>query len=114
MQPQPQAQLTIPSRTTLRRIDDSTKKLSLVAHATREDTETLLNLEKTRKLMQWVAPESIDQDENYESALNIRHSNTGKWFLESREFQEFLSSNGGLFWIYGKREQSAASFPNTD
>jgi hypothetical protein len=71
----------------LRRIDESTKGLSLIAHATREDTETLLSLEKTRKLMQWVAPESIDPDESYESALKVRQNETGQWFLESAQFQ---------------------------
>lgn len=54
--------------------------------------------------MQWIAPESLDLDESYESALRVRQSETGKWFLESLQFQEFLSSDGGLLWVYGKRE----------
>jgi hypothetical protein len=100
----------IPSSTTLRRIDESTKTIGVIAHATREDTETLLSLQKTRELMKWVAPESIDPDESFESALKVRHRETGKWFLESVQFQEFLASDGGLFWLYGKRTQFTISF----
>ena len=94
---------------TLRRIDESTKDLSRVVQATRDYTETLISIEKTRVLMQWVAPDSIDPDESYESALKVRQGETGKWFLESVQFQEFLASDGGLLWLHGKREQSVIS-----
>jgi hypothetical protein len=96
----------------MRRIDDSTKKLNVLANTTKTNTDALLNHEHTRKLMHWVAPESIDPDESYESALKVRQSETGTWFLESVQFQEFLESEGGLFWLYGKRELSTMSSPD--
>ena len=92
----------------LRRIDDSTKEIHELAISAEENTGALLDQERTRRLMQWVAPQSIDPDESYESALKVRQSETGKWFLESEQFQDFLESDGGLFWLYGRREYSAS------
>jgi hypothetical protein len=98
----------------LRRIDDATKELNVLTTAANDKVETLFNQELTCKLIQWVAPEKIDPDESYDSALRLRQKETGKWFLESAQFENFLTSNGGLFWIYGNRKTSRDYHLNAD
>lgn len=67
-------------------------------------TDTLLSQEKSRELMPWLSPDDIDPDEDYETALQVRHFATGRWFLESPVFQKFLEGGSGLFWLYGSRK----------
>lgn len=86
----------------------------MLTTAANDKIETLFNEELTRKLIQWVAPEKIDPDESYDSAFRLRQKETGKWFLESAQFEDFLTLNGGLFWIYGNRETSCGYYLNTD
>jgi hypothetical protein len=92
------------SSATLQRIDKSARELNVLATATKDNTDALLNQEENRKLMRWVTPESIDPHESYESALRLRRAETGRWFLRSAQFEDFLESNGGLFWVHGNRE----------
>jgi hypothetical protein len=56
--------------------------------------------------MDWINPDEIDPEESFESALRLRQSATGTWFLDSVQFREFLQGTSGLFWIYGNGKYS--------
>lgn len=85
------------------------KDLNVHTSATKENVEALFSQEQTHKLMKWIAPNQVDPDESYESALRLRQKETGKWLLTSSQFEDFLAAEGGLFWIYGTGETPADS-----
>ena len=53
-------------------------------------TNDLISQERLRELMLWIAPDDIDPDDSYKSALGLRQSATGRWFLMSTQFRAFL------------------------
>jgi hypothetical protein len=85
----------------LRRIEVSANEINHHVNIVQGTTNTLLSQELLRELMHWIAPDDIDPEESYESALGLRQSATGTWFLESVQFRDFLRGTSGLFWIYG-------------
>ena len=88
----------------LRRIEVSTSAINDSVNVVQEATNALLSQERRRELMQWVAPDDLDPDESYESALSTRQYKTGIWFLESTRFKSFLVGPSCLIWIYGNRK----------
>jgi hypothetical protein len=85
----------------LRRIEASVNEINGRVNVVQGATNDLISQERLRELMLWIAPDNIDPDDSYESALGLRQSATGRWFLMSTQFRAFLGGPSGLFWIYG-------------
>jgi len=73
------------------------KELNVCTIATKDNVEALFNQEQTHKVMKWVAPNRVDPDESYKSALRLRQKETGKWFLTSSQFDDFLAGKAAFF-----------------
>ncbi|KAI0385877.1 hypothetical protein F5Y04DRAFT_268633 [Hypomontagnella monticulosa] len=52
------------------------------------------------KLHAWLSPP--DPSTNYSRALEYRHSGTGKWFLESRQYSSWKRKRNSFLWLNGK------------
>lgn len=85
----------------MRRIEASVNEINGRVNVMQGATNDLISQERLRELMLWIAPDDIDPDDSYESALGLRQSATGRWFLMSAQFRAFLGGPSGLFWIYG-------------
>ncbi|KAL9628246.1 MAG: hypothetical protein Q9164_007348, partial [Protoblastenia rupestris] len=65
-------------------------------------SERLMDLQMTenhKKVHRWLA--APDPSSNYSAAVERRCRNTGSWFLESDNYQDWLSTPGALLWLYG-------------
>lgn len=85
----------------MRRIETSVNEINGRVNVMQGAANDLISQERLRELMLWIAPDDIDPDDSYESALGLRQSATGRWFLMSTQFRTFLGGPSGLFWIYG-------------
>jgi hypothetical protein len=63
-----------------------------------------VNVDESQSVRSWLLPEGIDTQTSFEAAQNLRHPFTGKWFLNSNTFRDWLSQEGGCIWVYGIRK----------
>jgi hypothetical protein len=55
------------------------------------------------KIQNWLSPP--DPWKNYNIALESRHVDTGKWFIQSNTLSEWKCSGpSSLLWVHGKRQ----------
>lgn len=66
-----------------------------IAHAKFED---FLDDQNIAKVSQWLAP--VDVEPNHTTAKKLRHSGTGRWFLQSDIFRSWLSSDNAFLWVH--------------
>lgn len=66
-----------------------------IAHAKFED---FLDDQNIAKVNQWLSP--VDVDLNHTAAMKLRHSGTGRWFLQSSDFSDWLDSDNAFLWIH--------------
>ncbi|KAI1780680.1 hypothetical protein F4818DRAFT_396473 [Hypoxylon cercidicola] len=61
---------------------------------------TIRNMSQAHEqIIKWLSP--IDPWESYNSAVHRCHDGTGKWFLESTEFQDWRDQPGRNLWLSG-------------
>ena len=61
--------------------------------------------EKKKRLLEWLRPEEVDPDQNYEAALLSRQPSTGQWFLKSDIFNAWLEAKKSSFlWLHSIRK----------
>ena len=58
--------------------------------------------EKRSKILEWVCS-TADPSVSYANAIRTRQQGTGLWFLESKQFSDWVRSPGFL-WLYGNRK----------
>ncbi|KAF1993541.1 hypothetical protein P154DRAFT_625367 [Amniculicola lignicola CBS 123094] len=91
-------------------IDSLIKKLHTTSLATQQhvtatatNIETILTSEETKALneiLRWLA--APDRSANHEQALSQHKPGTGKWFLNSVEYNTWFSGSDPLLWLHGK------------
>lgn len=59
--------------------------------------EEFIDEQNIVKVNQWLAP--VDVEVNHLAATKLRHSGTGRWFLESEAFMKWLEQDNGFLWI---------------
>jgi hypothetical protein len=81
-----------------------------IAHQTAEDLAEIKtafshknDLEEVASVRSWLLPNGIDPETDFESASRLCHPSTGRWFLDSNTFRDWLNSGNGFFWVYGIR-----------
>ncbi|KAI1778611.1 ankyrin [Hypoxylon cercidicola] len=84
--------LTLDIKQTTEDIDDGVRALN--SHA----EEEIIN-EKINRIVEHYAPVSFS--EKHRNVLQQRQDGTGRWFLDSGEFQDWLESAGGTLWCSG-------------
>jgi len=59
------------------------------------------NADKTKReaVLKWY--KSCDPEQNHQQSREKHDPDTGKWILESEEFQSWLTSNGKSLWLHG-------------
>jgi hypothetical protein len=62
-----------------------------VSHVKRRTEQSI------QKVNEWLSP--ADVDANHKAAGKLRHEGTGKWFLKSDEFKNWLSSEDAFLWV---------------
>lgn len=61
--------------------------------------------EKEKRLLNWLRPEEVDPNQNYEAALLSRQPLTGKWFLDSDIFKTWFEAEKPSFlWLHAIRK----------
>jgi hypothetical protein len=60
--------------------------------------------EENAAVYSWLLPHGIDTNTSFEAALSLRHPSTGRWFLSSNNFQDWLKRESGRFWVHGIRK----------
>jgi hypothetical protein len=56
-----------------------------------------------KDIRKWLSPP--DPKKNYDLVLELRHGETGAWFMNSNAFLEWKVSGGSsLLWVHGKRQ----------
>lgn len=69
------------------------------------NAKTQMNQHEAREIVQWLCP--LPSDGAYaslENALHRRLPGTGKWFLQSEEFTNWIKSKSSTIWITGLRK----------
>ncbi|KAF7378350.1 Purine and uridine phosphorylase [Mycena sanguinolenta] len=65
-----------------------------------EKVENIFMNDQTHvKVRDWLKPADVSQ--NQKAAEDRHHTGTGKWFEESREFQQWKSTSSSLLWLHG-------------
>jgi hypothetical protein len=54
--------------------------------------------------MRWLSP--VDPCENHEAVLSAHQQGTGRWIIESKEFEEWSQMESSLLWLSGFRKSS--------
>ena len=63
--------------------------------------DTALEEEERISIQKWLYPDGIDSEANFVAALNLRHSETGKWLLNSKAFESWINSKNDCIWLCG-------------
>lgn len=53
------------------------------------------------EIRKWLYPDIASSDSALNFALNMRHPDTGNWFLESKEFETWKGLEEASLWVYG-------------
>jgi len=85
----------------LRSIDDISEDLHNCRIDVKSVTESLSDA-KRLAILDWISS-SVDPSRNYNRALKDREKGTGKWFLESSEYSDWVNTPGFL-WLLGIRK----------
>ncbi|KAH0161481.1 Pfs, NACHT and ankyrin domain protein, partial [Aureobasidium melanogenum] len=56
-------------------------------------------VEERRSMINWLSPP--DPSSNYHRTLDQRHSDTGRWFLESSAFKQWKADPKSFLWLHG-------------
>jgi hypothetical protein len=61
------------------------------------------NMDEVERLAirKWLHPEGISVEGSFVTALETRLSDTGKWLLNSEDFDDWKNSMHGFMWLYG-------------
>lgn len=85
-------------------MENAARKIDLNVDAVKGAILEQLDDSKRQQLMDWACPEDTGSEESYEAALRLKQPMTGKWFLESHVFRQWLETKNTLLWLHGIRE----------
>ncbi|ETW75451.1 hypothetical protein HETIRDRAFT_331283, partial [Heterobasidion irregulare TC 32-1] len=54
-----------------------------------------------KKVQKWLAP--LDPSTNHNNALELRHSETGKWLIDGDQYVSWKQTPRSFLWIHGRR-----------
>ncbi|MCJ1475156.1 hypothetical protein MMC13_003816 [Lambiella insularis] len=95
------AALALDSATALRRIESTDRAVQSSVCALSDLTQAQAEEAKFQQLVRWLCPGHSDPEETLEATICIRQKDTGKWFLETEEWKQWLEVGHGLFWVHG-------------
>ena len=83
--------------------DIQNTKLSMTHHVMEKMLFTHIDIDEAGKaITKWLAP--IDSFDNHERVAKAHHPGTGTWFLNSKVFEHWRTSDNSCLWISGFRE----------
>ena len=68
---------------------------TLMVHSRFED---FLDEQSIAKINHWLSPANAEL--NHTAARKLRHSGTGRWFLQSQAFSDWLDHDNGFLWVH--------------
>ncbi len=63
------------------------------------------------KANEWLSPANVTA--NHKAATNLRHADTGVWFLRGDAFQKWLDEDNSFLWLHAIRKRSLFTRPLT-
>ncbi|KAL8738317.1 MAG: hypothetical protein Q9181_000860 [Wetmoreana brouardii] len=70
------------------------------ASLARTNATAQARFEEHRTLFEWLDP--VDPCVNYQKAVSVHETHTGRWFLSSPEFETWFSAKNGVLWLHAK------------
>jgi hypothetical protein len=66
------------------------------------------------KVNAWLSPANVAA--NHKAAANVRHGDTGRWFLGGADFRRWLEEDNSFLWLHAIREcfNLITSFPTSN
>lgn len=83
---------------TLQHIEEIRKEQSQIRQQQIQDTERRLSRER-RKMLNVVS--DIRPEDSFKKHFSLHQDGTGVWFLESSEFEKFMSTQNSRLWLFG-------------
>ncbi|KAH0271012.1 Pfs, NACHT and ankyrin domain protein, partial [Aureobasidium melanogenum] len=83
-------------------LGDIESKLDDTIEGTQRIQSTLQSVEKIdqrARIVKWLSPS--DPSANYNEALRQRHEGTGRWFLQSKAFEQWKRNPRSFLWLHG-------------
>ena len=65
---------------------------------TNQKIEDFLDDHNKSKVDQWLG--LVNYDSNHKTAMKLRHSGTGRWFLQGQAFQTWLNNDNSFLWLH--------------
>jgi ankyrin repeat protein len=68
------------------------------AEASQQLLSEFIDHQSWSKVVEWLSPANVTT--NHKAATNLRHRDTGTWFLESESFQNWLDEDNSFLWLH--------------
>ncbi|KAF2467414.1 ankyrin [Lindgomyces ingoldianus] len=90
------------TRAALQRIEENQQCIINEVEFLSDNARTQISREETQTIMSWLRLPPADAAQvSLDTALSLRTTGTGAWFLESKTFEDWHMSNAGAIWIVG-------------
>ncbi|KAL2202471.1 hypothetical protein CC79DRAFT_1313249 [Sarocladium strictum] len=84
----------------LSEISRDTQEIKSLAAETKDYVAELANRSQVNDVREWLSPP--DPSTDFHEALKQRHANTGKWFLQSKKYQDWRTTSHAFLWLYAR------------